>query len=358
MAKKQNKIVVIAAGGTGGHIFPAQSLCGELLERGFDPFFICDSRTKQFLQEPLLSVKRHQIISMKPSGSFFRKVIGLICLVVSSLIICSKFIVRRPAYVVGFGGYPSFPTMLAALLLRIPFFIHEQNSILGRVNRLFAKYATKVFVTFPKTKHAPKHNTVFTGNFVRKEVLAFVGKKGKKAKDKFSILVIGGSQGAQVFSNFIPEVVNSFPKNMQKNLRVTQQARSNLVEKTQRKYEKTSAKVLISDFFTNIGELMQDADLIICRAGASTISELLALGKASILIPYKHAMDNHQFYNAKFLSDCGAGVLIEEDDFDSKKIAETILSMMKDDKKIKNIQKHVKELNKANPQKIIFNYIK
>jgi UDP-N-acetylglucosamine--N-acetylmuramyl-(pentapeptide) pyrophosphoryl-undecaprenol N-acetylglucosamine transferase len=145
--KNQNNIVVIAAGGTGGHIFPAQSLCEELQKRNFTPFLICDERTKRFLQEPLLSADRYQIISVKPSSSPLSKMLGLICLILSTLLICIKFLINRPKYVVGFGGYPSFPSILAALILRIPFFIHEQNSILGRVNRLFARFATKVFIT-------------------------------------------------------------------------------------------------------------------------------------------------------------------------------------------------------------------
>lgn len=348
MAKKNN-LIVLAAGGTGGHIFPAQAVCGILLKKKYNPLLICDDRTDQFLQKPLSEITRYKTLSRKYSGSIFSKLTALILTLISTFLVTFRFIKTRPKLVIGFGGYPSFPTLLAATVLRIPFIIHEQNAVLGRVNRIFARFAKKVFLTFPNTKFAHKNNSIVTGNFVRPEILS--AKSSPKKADKIYILVIGGSQGAQIFSEVIPHTICNLPKSLQKKLAITQQARPNLLDSTKLFYKKSTAKVEIKDFFLNIGELLKQADLVICRAGASTIAELIELGKPAILIPYRHAMDNHQYFNAKYLVDNGAAIMIEESHLTTQKLGEEILRLLNKKPTLSAMSKAAKSLKKVSPEK-------
>ncbi len=349
MAKKN--LIVLAAGGTGGHIFPAQAVCSILLKNKYEPLLICDDRTDKFLQKPLSEINRYKIFSQKYSDSIFSKLLALCLIIISTVFVTLKFIKKRPATVIGFGGYPSFPTLLAATILRIPFLIHEQNAVLGRVNRIFSKFAKKVFLTFPDTKFASKNNAMVTGNFVRPEILG--AKNPPKKTDKIYILVIGGSQGAQIFSEVIPNTICNLPKSLQKKLIIRQQARPNLLDSTKLFYKKSAAKVEIKDFFLNIGELIKQADLIICRAGASTIAELTELGKPAIFIPYKHAMDNHQYFNAKHLVANGAAVMIEEVNLTPQKLGEEILRLLNKPQVLTAMGKAAKSLKSSNPEKLL-----
>jgi len=351
----KNKLVVLAAGGTGGHIFPAQALCENLIEKGFKPYLICDERTRKFLQAPLSEVPKYEIISSNLTGSVLKKIIGLNYLILSCLLVTFKLLKLRPKYVVGFGGYPSLPTLFAATLLRIPFFIHEQNAVMGRVNRLFARFATKIFLSFPNTQRVKTNNTILTGNFVRDAVIN--AKTITKNKSKFYILVIGGSQGAQVLSDAIPKSIKALPDALQQKLVINQQARRELLKTTVDAYKKTKATVNVQEFFTDVGSLLKQADLVVTRAGASSISELVVLRKPAILIPYTHAMDNHQYYNAKYLTDSDAGYLVEEYKLTSKKLITPLLeSLILDSKELGQISKNIGKLEIGNTADI-FKYI-
>ena len=354
MAKKNNTII-LAAGGTGGHIFPAQALCSILLKHRYKPLLICDERTEKFLQKPLSDIEKYQIISTKFSGSIVNKLASFFLLIFSSILVLFKLVRSRPKAIIGFGGYPSFPTLLAATILRIPFFIHEQNAVLGRVNKIFARFASKVFLTFPNTKFASKKNSILTGNFVRQEILA--AKSTNKKAEKIYILIIGGSQGAQILSEVIPATICSLPQSLQKKLVIHQQARPNLIDSTKLFYKKCPAKVEVKDFFLNIGELLKQADLVICRAGASTIAELTALGKPAIFIPYKHAKDNHQFYNAKHLVENGAAISIEEDKLNTKDLQIDILRLLNKPQTLYTMGKAAKNLGKVNDSKTVLGEI-
>ncbi len=351
-----NKRIVLAAGGTGGHIFPAQALCSLLQKHKYHPILFCDERTNKFLQSPLSEIEKYKILSTQFSGNFLQKMTSLLLIIISCLLVFTKLARSRPSLIIGFGGYPSFPTLLAAFVLRIPFAIHEQNAVLGRVNRVFAKFAKKIFLTFPNTKFAPKHNSILTGNFIRPEVLN--AKTQNKKPDKIYILITGGSQGAQIFSEIIPQTICLLPKSLQKNLVINQQARENLIDSTKHMYKKCAAKIEVKSFFVNIGELLKQADLVICRAGASTITELCALGKPSILIPYKHAKDNHQFYNAKYLSDNHASIIRQEENLTAKDLHTEILRLLNRPQTLSTMSKATKSLAMHNTNKIVIGEIK
>lgn len=324
---QKNKTIVIAAGGTGGHIFPAQSLTEFLIKDGYEVCLVCDDRAEQFLQGAFKSIEKFHIVSEKHTTSKLRKFFYYSKLLLSIFKVRKFLKQKNPALVIGFGGYPSFPTLAAAISLKIKIAIHEQNAVLGIVNRYFAPYATRIFVSFlPTQKLKEKYlsKAVLAGSLVRGSI-----KKLKKKKDKFlRIVVIGGSQGAQVMTDFVPDALKLLPAEIQKKLIVHQQARGNLIEETQSKYSSFPGKVEISEFFEDVGKLLNEADLIICRAGASTIAEVTMLGKASIFIPYPHAVDNHQYYNALHLVDHGAATMINQDELTPSVLAGKISKIL------------------------------
>lgn len=327
---QKNKTIVIAAGGTGGHIFPAQSLTELLLKDGYEVCLVCDDRAEQFLQGAFKKIEKFYIVSEKHTSSRLRKFFYYSKLLLSIFKVKKFLKQKNPVLVIGFGGYPSFPTLAAAISLKVKIAIHEQNAVLGVVNRYFAPFATRIFVSFlPTQKLKDKYLTkaVLAGSLVRGSI-----KKLKKKKDKFlRIVVIGGSQGAQVMTDFVPDALKLLPMDIQKKIIVHQQARGNLVEETESKYNSFPGKVEISEFFEDVGKLLNEADLVICRAGASTIAEITMLGKAAIFIPYPHAVDNHQYYNALHLVDHGAASMINQNELTPTLLASKISKILSQD---------------------------
>jgi len=341
----KNNSVVIAAGGTGGHIFPAQALAETLVEQKIPFTFICDERTEKFLQEPLKSAKIFKISATKISGNPFRKILALIKLLFSTLSVLFFLLKNRPTKIIGFGGYPSFPSLLAGFLLFIPIYIHEQNSVLGRVNKLFTPLCKKIFITFPFTKGLKSKYTtkvIVIGNLTRS---AIVPKELKKIPNKpFTILVIGGSQGARSISTIIPEAIASLPEATQKNLKIYQQCREENLEEANNTFRSFKGQFTVKTFYQNIGELMNEADLIVSRAGASSIAEIITMSKASILIPYPHATDDHQYHNAKFLADNDSCILMKESDLTKKSFAHEIEKILYDKSILTLLSKNIKRL--------------
>ncbi|MDF3046934.1 MAG: murG [Candidatus Midichloriaceae bacterium] len=338
---KKGDVVVLAAGGTGGHFFPAQALAEELLEHGYKPLLICDQRTKEFLRGGLAKIDNIKIFAPKPSKNIIANALHFLKLIPVIFKLWSLFKKKRVSAVVGFGGYPSFPTLLAALGLRVPIYIHEQNAVLGRVNRLFLPFMSKLFLSFPHTIKIPNRyasKAIVVGNLVRKSVLNFA-QKSACDHNNINILVIGGSQGAKIFSDVVPFSIKLLPEELQAKLKIYQQARNNLVAETKRLYKATKSKVEVRSFFENIGELMFNADLIICRSGASTVTEIAIMGKPAIFIPLKIATDNHQYYNAKLLSDAGGAIIFDENDLTAELLAKTLTDILTSSKRLQTMAK-------------------
>jgi len=322
---KKGDVIAMAAGGTGGHFFPAQALAEELLEHGYKPLLICDQRTNEFLRGGLAISNALNFLKLIPV--VFR--------------LARLFKDKGVVAVVGFGGYPSFPALMAALRLRIPIYTHEQNAVVGRVNRTFLPFASKLFLSFPHTTKLPAkhaHKSIVVGNLVRKSVLSFSQNKIAD-HNSFNILVIGGSQGAKIFSDVVPFSIKLLPEELQTRLKIHQQARNNLVMETKRLYKATKSQVEVRGFFENIGELMANADLIICRSGASTVTEIAIMGKPAIFIPLKIATDNHQYYNAKLLSDAGGAIIIDESSLTAELLATTLAEILSSPKRMQGMAK-------------------
>ena len=337
--------IVLSAGGTGGHLFPAQAIAEELIAHGSTPILVYDERVKHLLQGTFTTIKSKMVESYRFNGNIYIKFKALIYIFVGILKLRRYFKEIKPDAVIGFGGYASFSSIIAALSLGIKVYLHEQNSILGRVNRYLQYFAKGIFTSFKNTariKHKYLNKVHYTGFCVRKEIY---NNKIKKASKKFKVLIIGGSQGAQVFSKIVPAAVTLLPKSIQKVLDINQQARPELLEATINLFKDTDCKYNVVSFFSNIAELMCDADLVISRSGSSTIGEIIALNKASILIPYPYATDNHQLQNAKELLKSEATIVIDENKLNAQDLASLIQTFYCNREMLSNIANNAASLN-------------
>lgn len=323
--EKSAKKISIAAGGTGGHIFPAQALSDYLVELGHEVTLIHDKRAEKFLQGSFTKIKKHQILSSKTSAIPLSRVISLVYLLISTLSLCLSFFKNKPDIVIGFGGYTSFPAMCAAQLLGVPIAIHEQNAVIGKVNKLFLPAAKVLAISIPNTIGIDKKfkaKELFTGNLIRKQINNQT--INKIHNETFTIVVIGGSQGAKIFSDIIPLAVNTLPVEVQKKISLFLQARENTLDITKKALSTFAGKYKVESFFTDIESLYQSADIIISRAGASTIAEITHFKAPSILVPLPSSADNHQFYNALYLVSYGCSLLCEQNNFTANYLADEL----------------------------------
>ena len=306
------KIVVLAAGGTGGHLFPAQALAEELLSRGYVIHLITDERVadygKAFPANKTHIVPSSTLSLSKPwllPARLFRLLRG---------IIKTKAILGnvKPVAVVGFGGYPSFPPIMAASWLKIPTCVHDQNAVMGRANRMLSYFADAVASSFPVLAGLPKRATgkvVVTGNPVRGVVMEQLAAPYQisNADRIFHLLVFGGSQGARFFAEFMPKVIAELPRAILKMLRLSQQCRPEDIKALKLAYEKLDFKHDLQPFFIDMPKRIAAAHLVISRSGASTIAELGVIGRPAIMVPLPHAIDNDQLRNAESFAKAGGG---------------------------------------------------
>ncbi len=310
--------VVLAAGGTGGHIFPAQALAMELLVRGYSLVLVADSRSEAF-DGALGELEIHRIDAAGVAGrGYMAKLIAFLRLGRGYL--QARRLLRRldPLVVVGFGSYPSAPTVLAAQHIGRKTVIHEQNAVLGRANRMLAPRATRIATAFESVsalRAIDRDKVVWTGNPVRPEIVAvrecaYCAPKNDKT---LNIMVLGGSQGAKVLGEVVPQALADLPLKIRARLNVLQQCRVDEVTAAREIFKNAGIKAEVSVFFDDIPARLASAALVICRSGASTIAELTTVGRPAILVPFAHATDDHQTANAEGLSDAGGGWIIQQD---------------------------------------------
>ena len=313
-----NEAFVLAAGGTGGHLFPAEALAIELLSRGGEVHLLSDERTEA-LAGRVSDIEVHQIRAGRFGGGPGHTAQALR---ESALgVLQARRLLRRitPSCVIGFGGYPSVPTMLAAVYLRLPTLIHEQNAVLGRANRLLAPRMRRIATGFPSTlgiRPSDRGRAVHTGNPVRPGILA-IGARKYRAPQRGSpidLLVLGGSQGARVMSETVAPALGALPNRLREMLRVSHQARSEDLSAAEAIYKKNRIQAELQNFFTDVPDRLARAHLVICRAGASTVSELAAVGRPALMIPYPHATDDHQTVNARAFAEAGGGWVVSQPD--------------------------------------------
>ena len=312
LTKMRSGVVVLAAGGTGGHLFPAQALAEELVRRGYIIYLVTDARVadygKTFPAIETLIVPSATLSFSKP-WLLPMRAFKLLRGIKQASAILQKL---KPDVVVGFGGYPSFPPIIAASRLKIPCCVHDQNAIMGRANRVLSRFVDAVASSFPKLAGLPeraKAKLVVTGNPVRDLVMAErAARYPEMGADKpFNILVFGGSQGARFFAEFMPKVIAELPRAVLRTLLLTQQCRPEDIEDVRAAYADKNFAFDLQPFFNDMPKRIAASHLVVCRSGASTIAELGVIGRPAIMVPLPHAIDNDQLRNAESFAGAGAG---------------------------------------------------
>jgi UDP-N-acetylglucosamine--N-acetylmuramyl-(pentapeptide) pyrophosphoryl-undecaprenol N-acetylglucosamine transferase len=322
--------VVLATGGTGGHVFPAEALAGELEARGVPFTLVTDARGRQW-QGALAHRPIHYIHSASPSGSLGERLRALMSLGLGLLDAWWALGRIGPSAVVGFGGYASVPTMIAARLRRLPSMLHEQNAVLGKANRLVLGGAARVATSFARTRHIADDDrrAHLVGNPVREPVRALRASPYRPPGEGrvIDLVVFGGSQGAASFSRVVPEAILSLPPALRARLRMVQQCRPEDLGRVRQRYARANIVVELAPFFADLPQRLAAAHLVIGRAGASTVAELATIGRPSLLVPYPHAADDHQTANARAFEMSGACIVIPHGSFTAATLAQHLAGL-------------------------------
>ena len=325
-------LLIIAAGGTGGHMFPAQALAEAMLARGWRVRLSTDMRGARYAGgfPPAVEIEERASATFA-RGSVLKK--ALVPVRIGLGVLGAAIAMRRdrPAVVVGFGGYPTIPALAAAWLLRLPRMLHEQNGVLGRVNRLFARRVDRVACGVWPTDLPEGAQAVHTGNPVRSEVLARAGAPYIAPGDyPMDLLVFGGSQGARVLADLVPEAIARLPEQIRKHVSVCQQARPEDAERVADFYAGQGMRADVQPFFDDIARRISEAQLVIARAGASSVADISVIGRPAILIPYPHATADHQSANAAPLAEAGAAVVLPEDGLSAERLSQAMAEILGD----------------------------
>jgi len=331
------KVCVVAAGGTGGHMFPAEALARELASRGWRVVLATDARGEQYAHAfpaeerlALDAATGSGPIGLLKAGQAILKGVGQAQ---------SAFARIGADVVVGFGGYPSAPALVAAVATRRPTLIHEQNAVLGRTNRMLAPAVGTVASAFPTLGRAPakvKARARLVGNPVRPDIRALFDRAyvAPAGDGPIHVLVTGGSQGARILSETAPRALAALPEAIRNRLKVQQQSRPETLESARQIYLEAGIEAEVAPFFRDMADRLSKAHLVIGRAGASTCSELAVAALPSVLIPLKIAMDDHQTLNARALSDAGAARVIAEDDLTVDSLTAALNEVLSDPAKL------------------------
>lgn len=354
--------VMLAAGGTGGHLFPALALAQELKRRGIVVDLITDMRgdrygsnfpARNIFQVPSATINGRSPVAAANTGLTLAKGVAKARQIIGDI---------NPKVVIGFGGYPSLPPMLAARLRHVPTAIHEQNAVLGRANRFLARRVSAIATSFQGVKGIDVGSATkvrFTGNPVRDIVLEWSKENyvPPNASGPFQILIFGGSQGARFFSDTLPAVLATYPPEARAALRIVQQAREEDVARVEAAYAAAGIHAYVQAFFSNLPEAMAQAHLVIGRAGASTIAELTVMGRPSILVPLPNAIDNDQLNNARRLADAGGAVCIEQKDVTLERLATEIANLLEAPEKLVKMAEAARSAGRPNAVVLLANLV-
>ncbi len=325
--------IILASGGTGGHMMPAEAVADKLMASGYEVTLVTDRRGEaignvfQNMDRFVLGASSHM------GGGLFGKAKSAFSIVTSTLKVRRMFGKKRPTVVVGFGGYPSLPAVLAARMTKIPYVLHEQNAVLGRVNRLMAKGCVMLALSVENTERVPADvKTVVSGNPVRALIAnladsAYVVPLGG---GDIRMLILGGSQGARILSDVVPAALDKLGDAYRKRLNVTHQARPEDVDRVQNAYQTAEIRAVVKPYFDDVAGLLLKSQMVISRAGASTLAELTAMGRPAILVPLGIAADDHQTANAARVEAAGGGWVIPEQDFTVERLAALLGKLYED----------------------------
>ncbi len=331
---ERSPLLVIAAGGTGGHMFPAQALAEIMLRRGWRVKLSTDARGARYTGGFPHTVEVERVASATFARGGLLSKLAVPFRVLSGVVSMALALRRdRPDVVVGFGGYPSIPALGAAWLLKLPRMIHEQNGVLGRVNEIFSTRVNLVACGTWPTELPEGVTGVHTGNPVRLTVQERAG-AGYIAPGPYpmSVVVIGGSQGARILSDVVPPAIAALPLDMVRNLRVSHQARDEDGERVSTYYAENGVQADVQPFFQDVPARMSEAQLVISRSGASSVADIAVVGRPAILIPLKIATGDHQTVNAQELVDAGAAIRIPESQLSIEVLKDAIEAVLSNEK--------------------------
>ncbi|MGR6330163.1 undecaprenyldiphospho-muramoylpentapeptide beta-N-acetylglucosaminyltransferase [Sphingomonas sp. XXL09] len=353
MGFELSKHYVLAAGGTGGHMVPAAALAAELTKRGHRVALVSDARGVRFpglfdgIQTHVLPAGRFQL--KRPQGwpGAVREMLR------GRAMARELYRTFKPAAVIGFGGYPAFPALLAAFAEKIPTAVHEQNAVLGRVNRVVAGRVEAIATSYADTARLPAKlagKVHLIGNPVREAVLALRAKPFPLLEEDgiFRVLVTGGSQGASVLSQVVPDGLAMLPVTFRRRLQVTQQARIEDIDAVRAKYAEHQIPAELATYLPDMPEQLAWAHLVIGRAGASTIAELTAAGRPAILVPLPSATDDHQTANAREMTRAGGARTIPQAEFTAKELAKQMQKLGLDPAALENAAARAKSVGRPN----------
>ncbi len=343
---------VLAAGGTGGHMMPAHALAAELRARGHHVALVTDERGAR-IPGLFEDVPVHILPAGRITGNPLSWPGGLRSILAGRRMALRLYDAFEPAAVVGFGGYPAFPALAAARSAGIPTAVHEQNAVLGRVNRLVANWVHAIATAYPDVKRISAKNLLkvrLVGNPVREDVLALRDRAYPllDAEGVFRVLVIGGSQGATILSEVVPDGLAMLPEALRRRLQVTQQCRVEDIDAVRARYQKLGIPADLATYMTDIPERLAWTHLVIGRAGASTIAELTAAGRPAILIPLPSATDDHQSENVREMVAAGGARAIRQDRFTPVELAKQMQKLGLDPQGLANAARAARTCGRPN----------
>jgi len=325
-----SRTIMIMAGGTGGHIFPALAVADHLRAQGWSVVWL---GVRGGMEERIIPPRGYTMAWVRFSGVRRRGLLAIALLPLNLLVAfwqgARAIFAHRPDIVLGMGGYVSFPGAMMASFFNRPLLIHEQNSVAGLANRVLAKLADRVMTTFPGA-FGEATAVIWTGNPVRQEIVAMAPPENRYAAraGQLRVLVMGGSQGAQVLNTVVPDALALIAAESRP--RVLHQAGAAHQETVLARYQERGVAVEVVRFIDDIAARYAETDLIVCRAGATTIAEIAAAGIASVLVPYPHAVDDHQTINARFLAERRAALLIPQGELTAQRLADAISGLTRE----------------------------
>ena len=365
---KYKRIVAISAGGTGGHIFPALSIAKALIQEGFFVIFFSDRRLFNYLKKDdvLLCCEQFKVVKLCIHNAPRWKQMFMI---LKDLWNCRFLLTRRVALCLGFGGLASFPPMLFGILTFKKIIIHEQNAVMGLANRLLLPFAKKCCLTYENTSCIPlrfKKKCIVTGSPLRSEIKELVYSYDNpsvnyrafyKIDDIINLTIVGGAQACSIFDEILPQAIAALPNELANKLYVHHQCKMENCERLKSFYTKHNIDNDVRPFFYSIGALFRESHLVISRAGASTISELTALGVPSILIPLPTSANNHQYENAKVLRDGNGTILLEQKTLTKDTLCQILMDLFYHDRLLAEMSYSAHKVSKINADVIMLGVI-